>query len=56
MRQLRETDIPSKQFEKSQKLTRPTLKTLLLAEEPRFDIVLVKRAKVRRRPIVDFER
>jgi prevent-host-death family protein len=43
------------EWERLQKATRPSLKEWLLAPEPRFDMVLPKRVKLRSRPIVEFE-
>ena len=47
--------VPIEEWEKLQKAARPSLKDLLLAPEPRFDIVIPKRGKLRSRPIVEFE-
>jgi antitoxin Phd len=47
--------VPIEEWEKLQKAARPSLKDLLLAPEPRFDMVLPKRGKLRSRPVVEFE-
>ncbi len=47
--------VPIEEWERLQKAAQPSLKDLLLAPEPRFDIVIPKRGKLRSRPIVEFE-
>lgn len=46
--------VPIDQWRRLQRATRPTLKQLLLAPEPRFDLPSTRRAS-RRRPPVSFE-
>jgi antitoxin Phd len=46
--------VPIEQWRRLQQATRPTLKQLLLAPEPRFDLP-VPRRRSRRRPPVSFE-
>ena len=47
--------VPIQEWERLQKAARPSLKEVLLAPEPRFDIPIPARGKWRRRPVVEFE-
>lgn len=47
--------VPIEEWERLQKAARPSLKEVLLAPEPRFDIPIPARGKWRRRPVVEFE-
>ena len=47
--------VPIEEWKRLQKAARPSLKEWLLAPEPRFDIDIPKRGKMRRRPVVEFE-
>lgn len=47
--------VPIEEWESLQKRARPTLKDLLLADEPRFEIDLPPRGRWKSRPIIRFE-
>ena len=47
--------VPIEEWKRLQRVARPGLKELLLAPEPRFDIVIPPRGKLRRRPPLEFE-
>ena len=47
--------VPIEEWNRLQKAARPSLKTLLLAPEARFDNLFPERRKLRRRPVVEFE-
>ncbi|HEX6770526.1 MAG TPA: type II toxin-antitoxin system Phd/YefM family antitoxin [Acidobacteriaceae bacterium] len=47
--------VPIEEWERLQKRARPTLKDLLLADEPRFEIDLPPRGKWKSRPVIRFE-
>ena len=47
--------VPIEEWERLQKVARPSLKELLLAPEPRFDNIIPKRRVWRHRPVVEFE-
>jgi prevent-host-death family protein len=47
--------VPIDEWERLQKRARPTLKDLLLADEPRFEIDLPPRGSLKLRPVIRFE-
>ena len=47
--------VPIAEWNRLQKAARPGLKALLLAPETRFDTVIPKRGKARRRPLPEFQ-
>jgi antitoxin Phd len=47
--------VPIEEWERLQKAAQPSLKDWLLAPEPRFDIDIPKRGKLRSHPVVEFE-
>jgi antitoxin Phd len=47
--------VPIEEWERLQKRARPTLKDLLLADEPRFEIDLPPRGSLKLRPVIRFE-
>lgn len=47
--------VPIEEWRRLQRTARPTLKQLLLADEPRFDDLVPPRRRWRRRPAPDFE-
>lgn len=47
--------VPHSEWEELKQRARPTLKELLLAEHPRFELELPDRGKLKRRPPVAFE-
>lgn len=47
--------VPIEEWNRLQKAARPSLKTLLLAPEARFDNLTPERRTLRRRPVLDFE-
>ena len=47
--------VPIEEWKRVKATSSPTLKDWLLASEPRFELELPKRGKLRRRPIVEFE-
>jgi antitoxin Phd len=47
--------VPIDEWKRLQTVARPTLKDVLLALEPRFELELPKRGKMRRRPVIEFE-
>jgi antitoxin Phd len=47
--------VPIEQWNRLQRAARPTLKELLLAPEPRFEITVPERGRARRRPVLEFE-
>jgi prevent-host-death family protein len=47
--------VPVDQWRRLQKAAQPGLKELLLAPEPRFDIVIPPRGRLRRRAPLEFE-
>ena len=47
--------ISFEEWQRSQKQDRPTLKELLLAPEPRFNLPLPKRTRYKLRPPVEFD-
>jgi antitoxin Phd len=47
--------VPIDEWRRLQTTAKPTLKDWLLAPEPRFEMELPKRGRMRRRPIVEFE-
>jgi prevent-host-death family protein len=47
--------VPIEEWKRLQKRARPTLKDLLLADEPRFEIDLPPRGKWESRPLIRFE-
>jgi antitoxin Phd len=46
--------VPIEEWRRMQNVRRPNIKELLLGPGPRFDLVLPKRRKWRRRPPIDF--
>jgi antitoxin Phd len=46
--------VPIEEWRRMQASRRPNIKELLLAPSPRFDIVLPKRVRWKRRPPIDF--
>jgi antitoxin Phd len=46
--------VPIEEWRRMQKVSRPNIKQLLLGPGPRFDIVLPKRGRWKRRPPIDF--
>jgi len=47
--------VPIAEWERLQKAARPSLKEVLLAPEPRFEMVIPKRRRWRSRPVVEFD-
>jgi antitoxin Phd len=47
--------VPIEEWERLQKRARPSLKELLLADEPRFEIDLPPRGRWKSRPVIRFE-
>ncbi len=47
--------VPIEEWERLQKRARPSLKDLLLADEPRFEIDLPPRGQWKSRPVIRFE-
>ena len=47
--------VPIEEWERLKKRARPTLKDLLLADEPRFEIDLPPRGSLKLRPVIRFE-
>jgi prevent-host-death family protein len=47
--------VPIEEWERLQKRARPSLKDLLLADEPRFEIDLPPRGRWKSRPVIRFE-
>ena len=47
--------VPIEEWRRLQRAARPSLKQLLLAEEPRFDDLVPPRRRWRRRPVPEFE-
>lgn len=47
--------VPLEEFERLKKQARPTLKDLLLADEPKFEIDLPPRGTWKSRPVIRFE-
>lgn len=47
--------VPIDEWKRLQTVARPTLKEVLLAPEPRFELELPKRGRMRRRPVIEFE-
>ena len=47
--------VPIEEWERLQKAARPSLKEVLLAPEPRFEMVIPKRRRWRSRPVVEFD-
>jgi antitoxin Phd len=47
--------VPIEEWERLQRAARPSLKDVLLAPEPRFDMVIPKRRAWRSRPVVEFD-
>jgi len=46
--------VPIEEWRRLQQSTRPNIKELLLGPGPRFNIVLPKRTRWKRRPAIDF--
>ena len=46
--------VPIEEWRRMQQANRPNIKELLLGHGPRFDIVLPKRTRWKRRPPIDF--
>jgi prevent-host-death family protein len=46
--------VPIEEWRRMQEVRRPNIKELLLGPGPRFDLILPKRRKWRRRPTIDF--
>ncbi len=47
--------VPAETWARMEKAQKPTLKDLLLSDENRFDIELLKRGRLRRRPVPDLD-
>jgi len=47
--------VPIETWRQAQRTKRPTLKELLLADEPRFELPILPRRRYRRRPPITFE-
>lgn len=47
--------VPIEEWERLKQRARPTLKDLLLADEPRFEIDLPPRGSLKLRPVIRFE-
>ena len=47
--------VPIGEWRRLQRAARPTLKELILAPEPRFNLQLPKRSRLHRRPPVEFD-
>ena len=47
--------VPMREWKRLNEAARPTLKQLLLSEEPRFSLDIPERGKLRSRRIVEFE-
>jgi antitoxin Phd len=46
--------VPIEEWRRMQQASRPNIKDLLLGPGPRFDMVLPKRGRWKRRPLIDF--
>jgi len=47
--------VPMDQWKRLEQESRPSLKALLLGPGPRFERLVPRRRKIRRRPVVEFE-
>ena len=47
--------VPAREWQRMKQLARPSLKELLLGDGPRFDLDLLPRRRLKRRPPVEFD-